>query len=234
MPKLEKELDQLKDSVIEMMDLVTIQLVKSKEALLNMDTDLAQEIMNNENRINAMELSIDRDCENFFALLYPVAVDLRFILSILKINGDLERMGDHAEAMANIVLESKLAFQDELLKEIRFDEMFDTAMDMLDNVTEGFVEENSKIVRQVFKKDKILNKINANSTKVIRDYIKKEPDAIESALDLYSVIRKLERVGDLSKNVAEDIIFYIDAKVLKHKKSIKILKKEAKAGKSED
>ena len=160
MPKLENELDQLKASVIEMMELVHMQLQKSREALLNVDTDLAQEILYNENRINAMELSIDRDCENFFALLYPVAIDLRFIISILKINADLERMGDHAEGMANIVMDMNAPFPQDLFAEIQFEEMFEVAMDMLDNVIEGFVEENTKIVRQVFKKDKILDRIN--------------------------------------------------------------------------
>lgn len=225
MPKLENELDQLKGAVIEMMELVNMQLQKSREALMNMDTDLAQEIINNETRINAMELSIDRDCENFFALLYPVAIDLRFIISILKINADLERMGDHAEAMARIVMDMNAPFPQDLFAEIRFGEMFEVAMDMLDNVTEGFVDENTKIVRQVFKKDKILDRINEKSGSVISKFIREDPTLIDSGLYLYAVIKKLERVGDLSKNIAEDIIFYIDAKVLKHKKTRKKIKR---------
>ncbi len=225
MPKLENELDQLKGAVIEMMELVNMQLQKSREALMNMDTDLAQEIINNETRINAMELSIDRDCENFFALLYPVAIDLRFIISILKINADLERMGDHAEGMANIVMDMNAPFPQDLFAEIQFEEMFEVAMDMLDNVIEGFVDENTKIVRQVFKKDKILDRINEKSGSVISKFIRKDPKLISSGLYLYAVIKKLERVGDLSKNIAEDIIFYIDAKVLKHKKTRKKIKR---------
>ena len=225
MPKLENELDQLKASVIEMMELVHMQLQKSREALLNVDTDLAQEILYNENRINAMELSIDRDCENFFALLYPVAIDLRFIISILKINADLERMGDHAEGMANIVMDMNAPFPQDLFAEIQFEEMFEVAMDMLDNVIEGFVEENTKIVRQVFKKDKILDRINENSGTVISKFIREDPELINFGLYLYSVVKKLERIGDLSKNIAEDIIFYIDAKVLKHKRTRKKIKR---------
>ncbi len=231
MPKLEKELDQLKGSVIEMMEMINLQLQKSRESMLSLDTDLAQEILNNENRINAMELSIDRDCENFFALLYPVAIDLRFILSILKINGDLERMGDHAETMAKIALEMKSPFPQELLAEIKFEEMFEVALEMVDHVIEGFVDENTKIVRKVFKKDKILDRINENSASVVSKFIKKDPELINTALDLFTIIKKLERIGDLSKNIAEDIIFYIDAKVIKHKKSMKKFKKESQEGK---
>jgi phosphate transport system protein len=231
MTHLEIELEQLKKAIIEMMDLVKNQLEKSRTAFLNVDTDIAQEIIHNEIRINALELSIDRDCENIFALFNPVAIDLRFILSILKINSDLERIGDLAEGIAKFALELENFPPKDLLIKIRFNEMFELTINMVDNVIEGFMYEDTKIARQVFKKDKILNQINKDSPGMISEFVEKDPEIIKSSLYLFSVIRKLERIGDLTKNIAEDIIFHIEAKVLKHKNAVKKMKKIKLSGK---
>ncbi|MBE9492295.1 MAG: phosphate signaling complex protein PhoU [Bacteroidetes bacterium] len=230
MTHLEIELEQLKKAIIEMMDIVKNQLEKSRTALLSMDTDIAQEIIHNEIRINALELSIDRDCENIFALFNPVAIDLRFILSILKINSDLERIGDLAEGIAKFALELESSPPKNLLTEIRFNEMFELTINMLDNVIEGFIHEDTKIARQVFKKDKILNQINKDSPRIISEFVEKDPQIIKPSLYFFSVIRKLERIGDLTKNIAEDIIFHIEAKVLKHKNAVKKIKKIKSGG----
>ena len=100
MSHLDNELQQLKTETIKMWMLVNLQLTKAKEALLKFDKDLAREVILGERRVNAWELKIDRDCENIFALFNPVAVDLRFVLSALKINNNLERIGDIAEGIA--------------------------------------------------------------------------------------------------------------------------------------
>lgn len=219
MTHLETELNQLKDAMLEMMRLALSQIQKSKTALLNHDKDLAEEVIFREKRMNANELSIDRDCENIFALFNPVAVDLRFVLAILKVNTHLERIGDHAKGICKYVAQIEEPFNDKVLKEIRLEEMFDIAISMLDLTLESFETEDSDLVRRVFEKDRELNQINRAASEVIIAVSKGNKEGINDSLYLFSAIKKLERVGDLTKNIAEELIFYLEAKVLKHNKA---------------
>lgn len=183
-----------------------------------MDSALAREVIFNEARINAMELSIDRQCENIFALFNPVATDLRFVIAMMKINSDLERIGDYAEGVASYVLKMKEPFRREILDAVRMEEMFDIAINMQTEVMEGFKGEDRQMTRHVFQKDEGLNIINNSCARVITEFILQDPDITHNALFLFSAIKKLERVGDHIKNIAEDIIFYREAEVLKHRK----------------
>jgi phosphate transport system protein len=217
MTQLHTELELLKNEVINMWELVISQLNKCKTSLLNFDEDLAHEVISNEKRVNAYELKLDRDCEDIFALFCPVAVDLRFVLAVLKINYNLERLGDIAEGISRLVMDVDVAFEKELLDESKVLVMFDTIQEMLTSAAEAFDHDDTKQARSIFKKDEVLNKINAEANDVIAGIIEREPDKIFHCLSLLSMIRKLERAGDQVKNVAEETIFYIEAKVLKHK-----------------
>jgi len=218
MTHLEEELKQLKEAVIDMTGLAISQLQKAKEAYLKMDTEIAQEIIHNEKRMDAMELSIDRDCENIFALFNPVASDLRFVIAVLKINSDLERIGDYAEGIAKYVVDFNKTINSEITEATHLTQMFDVAISMTQDIMIAFEKKDNTLARKVYKKDVELNQINKNASKVISDFVKKEPEMIRQSLFLFSTIRKLERVGDHIKNIAEDLIFYIEAEVLKHKK----------------
>lgn len=216
MSHLDVELKKLKDEKIEMFDLVIAQFRKAQSALIMFDRDLAREVSFNEKRVNALELKIDKDCENIFALFNPVAIDLRFVLAVLKINSNLERIGDIADGIARYVADTKEPFNEELLKVTRLNEMFNIAIAMLDDVQRSFDGEDTKLARSVFQKDDMLDEINAKANDVIEQYVKQHPDQIAPALHIISTIRKLERTGDQTKNIAEEIIFYLEAKVLKH------------------
>lgn len=217
MTHLETELKQLKDSITEMFSMVISQLSKSKDALVNLDKDLAREVRANERRINSFELKLDRDCENLIALFNPVAIDLRFVIASLKINSNLERIGDIAEGIANYVLYLKFEPGKDLLDATQLIKMFDTAIQMLEMSMLSYANEDTSIARNSFKEDEFLNEANLKSTEVIADYIRANPDNINQALYTISTVRKLERVGDQCKNIAEEVIFYMEAKVLKHK-----------------
>lgn len=208
----------LRESLSDMAVLVKKQFDKSVRSLLEEDEDLANEVIVNEKRVNAMELNIDRECEHIFALLNPVAHDMRFVFSTLKINADLERIGDYGEGIAHLVILGKKSFDKKLVEKIRLEEMFNTALLMMENVTKAYCEDDTKIARSVFAKDLELNEINRNASIVAEEYIKENLDRIQQALLLVSIIRKLERVGDHITNVAEEVIFYKEAKVLKHLK----------------
>lgn len=216
MTHLDVELKRLKEEKLEMFDLVILQLNKAKSSFLQMDKALAREVNFNEKRVNALELKIDKDCENIFALFNPVAIDLRFVLAVLKINSNLERIGDIADGIARYVAQTETPFDPELLKVTRLEEMWNTAIEMLSDVRLAFEADNARMSREVFKKDDVLDEINSNANDVIETYIKSHPDKISQALHIVSSIRKLERTGDQTKNIAEEIIFFLEAKVLKH------------------
>jgi phosphate transport system protein len=227
MSHLDIELQHLKTETIKMWSLVNLQLRKGKEALINLDKDLAREVILSERRVNAYELKLDRDCENIFALFNPVAVDLRCVLAVLKINNNLERTGDIVEGIAKFVTNVDNTFDKHVLEVTRALEMYEAAINMMDDVLEAFDKENTSIARRVFQKDELLDDINLKANAAIAEYIRSNPDKIESALYLLSIIRKLERVGDQAKNMAEEIIFYIEAKVLKHRSKVE---KQIKSG----
>jgi phosphate transport system protein len=216
MSQLEIELKQLKIEVINMWDLVHSQLVKSNVAMVNFDKNLAREVVSREKRVNGLELKIDRDCENIFALLTPVAVDLRFVLAVLKINSNLERIGDIAEGIAKYILSADKPFNPELLKKTDTVSMYDEAINMLEDTLSAFEKEDTGLARSVFQKDEFLDKININAPAMTVQFIDKHPQDCYEALINLSIIRRLERVGDQSKNIAEETIFFVEAKVLKH------------------
>ncbi|MFI5163899.1 MAG: phosphate signaling complex protein PhoU [Bacteroidia bacterium] len=217
MTHLDIELKHLKTDIIAMWELVCNQLQKTKQALLKFDKDLAREVILHEKRVNAYELKLDRDCENIFALFNPVAVDLRFVLAVLKINNNLERTGDIAEGIARFIVSAKPQFDKKLLEITNVVKMFDESSVMLSEVLTAFDMEDTALARSIFEKDERLDEINHKANEVVADYIRKNPDNIEQGLYILSTIRKLERVGDQAKNMAEEIIFYAEAKVLKHK-----------------
>ncbi|HEY5463992.1 MAG TPA: phosphate signaling complex protein PhoU [Hanamia sp.] len=216
MTQFETEMQDLKLEVINMWQLVLSQLSKAKESMLTFDKDLAREVMAREKRVNSLELKIDRDCENIFALYCPVAIDLRFLLAALKINTNLERIGDIADGIARYIVDSPVKFNKEVLESTNLIKMYDGSMSMLTDVQAAFEFENTLLARTIFSRDEVLDQINKDSDANISKYIHESLGNINESLYILSIIRKLERVGDQSKNIAEEIIFYVEAKVLKH------------------
>ncbi len=208
----------INQSGLKMLTLCKSQLEKAKVAFREHDSDLAEEVINTENRVNALDLKIEEDCEKFLALYNPVAIDLRFIMAVRKINFDLERIADHAYSISKYVVDLDEPIAPHLFEKLQFEQMYTTISAMFDHITVAYEEKDVKVARKVFKKDKILDQINRESFAIIEEEIRKDPKYIRQSLILFSVVKKLERVGDLMKNVAEEVIFYIDAEVLKHKR----------------
>jgi len=216
MTQLENEILSVKTEVLSMWNLVESQLQKVRKAMINMDRDLAREVVLKEKRVNAFELKIDRDCENIFALYCPVAIDLRFLLAALKINTNLERIGDIAEGIGRYVIENAGEFDHDIFEVTQLNQMFDEAINILSDTRNAFESEDTNLARSIFKRDEVLDNINMMAIDKVAECIKGNPEIIKDALYVLSIIRKLERVGDQTKNMAEEIIFYVEAKVLKH------------------
>lgn len=215
----EKELQKLRLSLVTMMDYTKDQLQKAKEAILNDDLDLAEEVKHNEAKVNAFELSLNRDCENYLALHQPVAGDLRLLIVLIKSVTNTERIGDHAYGIAKFVLDNEFQLSKELIKKLNIEAVFDQAEDMLNDVIEAMENEESGLARKVFRKDKFIDNANLEATDIIKTFYAENPDHdLIDGLYLFRAINKLERVGDQIKNIAEEIIFYLEAKVLRHAK----------------
>ncbi len=217
--QIEIELTSLRNNLTELGNLVLLQLDKSGTALNTADVDLANEIMRYEKRINGLEVNVEKACENILALYNPVAHDLRFVLSTLKININLERIGDYARSIAKIVKVKESLFKPELLEMLEINKMFETTHLMLLNTLESIeTDEECSALRSIFLQDEILNKIQDDAIQKVSEYLQANVTDAEECLNLYIVVRKLERVGDHIKNIAEEIVFYKEARVLRHKK----------------
>lgn len=219
MNHLHTEINKLKSSLIEMLQLVKSQFEKSYTALIKNDKNLAREVIFNEKRVNAFELKIDKDCENIFALYTPVANDLRFVFATLKINTHLERIGDNAEGIAQFVVDLDKPFENELYEELEVKEMLLTCIDMIENIINAYQNDDTESARQLFEKDQELNLLDKKANEIIANHIKSDNSNIQNLLRLLILIRKLERTGDLTKSIAEEIIFHVEARILRHGKN---------------
>lgn len=215
---LENEIQELRDKLLSMWDLVIKQLDKTDVSFKSFDKDLAMEIQETEKRVNAYELTIDRACEDFIALLQPVASDLRFVLSTLKINTNLERIADIACGISEFISDTDEEVNADIITHMEADKMLDICIEMVKDLREAYLLENTKLARTVYKRDKMLDKLNDVGSYKAIECLDKFPQQRRQTLHVLSIIRKLERVGDQSKNIAEEIIFYIDAKVVKHRR----------------
>ncbi|MCD8267152.1 MAG: phosphate signaling complex protein PhoU [Parabacteroides sp.] len=218
MKVIDQEIASLKNSISEMWALVHQQLYNAGEAMLTGNKELAYKVISRERRVNAFELKIDSDCEDIITLYAPVAVDLRFVLAMYKINTNLERLGDFAESIARFAgnLPDGEPVDPELMKATRVEDMLQELLSMLSLAQEAFEKENSEIASRIFLKDNLIDEINHRSTKIIADYIESHPGSALVGLYMAGVIRKMERFGDHCTNIAEELIFYLDAKVMKH------------------
>lgn len=220
MKHTEKEMTVIKDEVSQMWQLVLSQIEKVKQAYLSSDAELAREVVSREKRVNTFELKIDSDCENYIALYSPVAVDLRLMLSLIKISGTLERIADFADGIARHVIEGGAdEVSADIKKELQIEVMFDTVLSMLSDSYVALEAENTKLSGRILGKDALVDDIYHASIDILAGYAAKDPSMAKAMMRTLLVMRKLERMGDHCSNIVEEIVFYIDAKILKHNKN---------------
>ena len=242
MKHTEKELQALKEEVSQMWKLVLSQLEKSKQAFFSNDVEQAREVASREKRVDAFELKIDSDCENYIALYSPVAIDLRLVLSLIKISSTLERIGDFAEGIVRHVIKDDCnKVPSHIIEELQLEKMFDMLISMLSDSYVALESENTKISGKILAKDDEIDTLYHESINILTKFIaengnwkiEKEKseqshpilnsplsiDKVRCGLKLMLLIRKLERIGDHCSNIVEEIVFYVDAKVLKHENS---------------
>lgn len=217
MKHTEREMHSLKEESQQMWRLVISQLEKARQSFLSDDIELALEVISREKRVNAFELKLESDCENYIALYNPVAIDLRLILSLIKISNTLERIGDFATGIARHVVDGDCSkLETKLLEDLQVEKMFAMLVGMLSDSYVALESENTKISGKILAKDEEVDVIYRNSVEILSTYAQNNPSFTSCSLKLFLLIRKLERIGDHCCNIVEEIVFYIDAKVLKH------------------
>lgn len=208
-------LENIKKDLIFLANEVEHNIRQSIKALKKNDQKLAEEVILRDKQVDQLEVKIEEDFLALLALQQPVAIDLRFIVGGLKMNNDLERIGDHASNIARTVLDlDKAPLSSETLKKIN--EMKKVACSMLHDVVSSFIHQDADDARDVCERDIDVDQLYNQVLKESKAIVKKDINKLDQAFAMVRVARSLERVGDLSTNIAEDVVFMKDAKIIRH------------------
>lgn len=222
--RFEKELESLKTTLIRMGSVVEEQCKLAIKSVFDVDVAAAQRVIESDDRINSFEIEIDNAVVDILALQQPVASDLRLILTAQKISNDLERIGDHAVNIAESTLQFAKIKPAESLMDIP--EMAEICQTMLRDALDSFIHVSPELARAVLKKDDIIDDLNRKMTTEVIGMLQKNKKLIECGLEIIRVSRNLERLADLATNIAEDVVFLAQARVVKHHAEEKVVPPE--------
>lgn len=209
-----QELNKLKENLLKMAGLAEQAISNAIAALVQRDSVLAEKTIKEDEKINELELLIDDQCLKLLALHQPMAADLRFITSAMRINTELERIGDQA---ANIAWRAVLLDQEPQLKPyIDIPRMAQISQSMVKDVLDAFVKGDADLARQVCERDDEVDGLNDQVFRELLTYMMADPKTITRAAHLIIVSRCLERIADHATNIAEGVIFMIKGLVIKH------------------
>ena len=211
---LERDLDHLSKELLTMGAMVEDATNKAFHALSQRKTDVAEEVIRGDGAINDRENLIEEECLKMLALYQPVATDLRFIVTALKVNNDLERMGDLAANIAERAV--RLAELDPAPLPDGISRLVSLAESMVRDSLNSLVDMDAKIARKVCDVDDEVDDIHRDMYTEMQRVMKKEPESVERAINTLSVSRHLERIADLATNIAEDVIFLVEGEIVRH------------------
>ena len=211
---LQRDLDSLKKDIVHLGSLVQNSTQSVVEFWGTKSEQQLQEVLEYEDRINELEVDIEEHCLKVLALHQPVAIDLRFIIVIMKVNNDLERMGDQAVNISHRV--KSLMDDPELPVSLPIGEMTNAVQKMVSLSLEALVSQDPAIARKVVDMDDIVDDLNAQTYDLIRETIQSNPSLVNSAMSMATISSNLERIGDLCTNIAEEVIFMVEGQVIRH------------------
>lgn len=211
----DEELKQLQDDISRMGTFAQGAIAKSVQALTARDKALAQQVISFDEQIDELELDIDEKCIDLLARFQPMAVDLRFIATGMKLNAEIERIADLAVDIAQRVLE--LADKPLLKPLVDIPKLSVIAQNMVKNAIESFLSKNVDLARKVVLSDNEADSLrNKVQDELINEYMRKDPSTADRAVPLLLIARHLERICDHTTNIAEDVIYMVKARVVKH------------------
>jgi len=210
----ESEMQALKNRLLNMGAMVEERVHRAIQALMERNLEAAEEIARGDQEVNELQIEIDERCLRLFALQQPMASDLRLITAAMKINADLERIGDQA---VNIAEQSiRILDQPPLKAMIDLPRMAEIAERMTRESLDAFVRKDATLARAILKRDDEVDELKDHVFRVLLTYMMADPGTIERALGLILVSRHIERIADHATNIAEDVIFVVEAKDVRH------------------
>jgi len=211
----EIRLDELRKKLLEMSGLVESSIYRSVQALVEKDEAQVRMVMENEERINRMQIEIDDLSTELLLLQQPMATDLRFLTATIKINNDLERMGDHA---VNIAERAMSLMHEPLIKPlVDIPQMASLVESLLRKCLDAFVRKDANLARNVLTSDDEVDHMRDNIYNELVSYMENEPSAIRSCVDFMFIARNLERIADHATNIAEDVVFLVEGADVRHR-----------------
>jgi phosphate transport system protein len=210
----EEELEALQSRLLEMGGLAEERVVAVVQGLVSRDTGVIDRVLHGDEPINVLHIEIDNRCFKLLALHQPMAADLRAIVAAVKINTDLERVGDLAVNIAEAA--KRYAMHPPVKKLIDIPRMADIAQAMLRDSLDSFVRRDTALAQQVLNEDDRLDGLKTQIFRELLTYMLQDPATVEPALDLILISRHLERIGDHATNIAEDVIFLVSARDVRH------------------
>ncbi len=211
---LEQELEVIKSRIFEMADLTIESIAKSVDSIKKSDIKMAEEVINGDNRLDDLEIEIDNECIRILVTKQPAAIHMRLVLSLLKINTDLERIGDLA---ANISKESININKRPIIKPlVDIPRMKDICIEMMQDVFNAFTEKDVEKAKTVIERDNEIDELNLQIYRELYSYMAEKPSTISQSLSLIMVSKALERIGDHVTNIAERTVFYIEGVDIRH------------------
>jgi phosphate transport system protein len=210
------EKEHLKNNMVSLYQLVEESVRQSLQAVFTLDKELAQKVIEADEVIDLQEVRVEEECLKLLALYQPVAKDLRFIVSVLKMNNDLERIADMGVSIARralVLTEAPTSVIKELLES-----MSDTVMQMLQNSVDAFVRWNSEMAREICQRDDQVDFMFRKSFEVLKDYVNEDCSRVDALLLYSSVFKQLERIADLTTNIAEDVLYMSQGGIVRHQK----------------
>lgn len=218
--QMERHFDQqlgvLRKNLIQMAAVVEMAISNAVKSLKERDSDLAHSVITHDEQVDDLELEIDKQCVDLLALQQPMAVDLRFITSAMKITNNLERMGDLAVNIAERVV--PLNQEPQLKPLIDIPMMATIAQTMVKDSIDAFVNKDTSIAQSVYQRDSTVDALNDQIFRELLTYMMEDPGNITRAVHLMFISRHLERIADHATNIAEEVVYIVKAKVVKHRK----------------
>lgn len=211
---LHRDLDHLAKEVLSLGALVEEATNHAIEALIHRRPELAERVLQGDDQIDQREVEVEIDCLKMLALHQPVAADLRYIVAVLKVNNDLERMGDLAVNVAERA--HYLAQHDPIGVSLDFETMGELVKRMVRDCLDAVVRRDVDVARRVMADDDRVDEINRGMFGILEQAMNKDPSTIKRAVHLLSASRHLERIADLATNIAEDVVFMVDGAVIRH------------------
>jgi len=214
---LQRDLEKLTREILAMGALVEDATARAMEALLDRDAELAQRVIDGDRRVDLKEIEVEEECLKLLALHQPVAADLRFIVAVLKVNNDLERMGDLAQNIAERALMLAGAPRTaEPPAELRG--MMEMVQSMVVRSLDALVRLDADVARGVLRDDEGVDEVHRRMYRSLQERMARHPDRIPDYIQYLSVSRYLERIADQSTNIAEDVIFTAEGDVVRHRR----------------